>query len=124
MTKKSLILAVLGAVCVAGCDLGIDGNGERAEEVREGSGFHKVWSDSELDVELTQGDEQHVVVSLDSNLLDHVRTHVENGTLYIDTEDSLHDMVRGPHVRVTVPELSAVKLAGSGNLTAAFEQPE
>lgn len=107
-----------------GCDLGREGNGERVDEVREVAAFSRVRSNSELDVRVVQGPEQALSVSLDSNLIDLVGTHVSNDTLYIETREDIGGMVHGPHVQITLPALTAAKLAGSGSMTLTFDEPE
>jgi hypothetical protein len=123
MTKSTAFLAVVGVLSL-GCDSGTDGNGERAHEIRDVATFVKVRSDAELDVEIVQGDQQGVTLSLDSNLINVVRTRVDDETLYIDTRESIGETVRGPHVLITLPTLSAAKLGGSGDLLVDFDQPQ
>jgi hypothetical protein len=123
MLKSSLILA-FGGLWLAGCSGGVDGNGQREEEARQVQAFSKVSTDCELDVDVTQGDEASLVVSIDSNLQHLVNTRVYRGVLHIDLDENVDDIVDGPHVRVTVPRLEAARLDGSGNLYVAFEQPE
>jgi hypothetical protein len=123
MTKSVAILTLAGVLSL-GCESGAHGNGERAEEVREVAKFVKVRSNAELDVQIVQADEQVLSLSLDSNLLDLVRTRVDGETLHIETTESIGDTVRGPHLRLTVPTLAAAKLAGSGDLFVELDQPE
>jgi hypothetical protein len=115
---------MVSVLALSGCEEGIDGNGERASETRNVASFVKVKSDTELDVEVVQGDRQKVEVELDSNLLDLVQTRVDDATLYITTVSHLGETLDGPHVRVTVPELAAAKLSGSGSLVLGLDQPE
>jgi hypothetical protein len=124
MTKILLLLPVLGSFWLLGCDgVGIDGNGRRQDEARDTAAFSRLRSDSDLDVKVTQGDVQSVTLSLDSNLLHLVSTRVSADTLYIDVTDNVDKMVDGPHVLITVPELTAAKLAGSGSMSLALEEP-
>ena len=124
MTKFALLAPLLGSFWLLGCDgTGIDGNGQRQDETRDTALFSRIRSDSELDVKVTQGDVQSVTVSLDSNLLHLVGTRVSGDTLYIDVSDNIDKVVDGPHVLITVPELTAAKLAGSGSMTLALEEP-
>jgi hypothetical protein len=124
MTKHCAILGLVSLLSLAGCDEGIDGNGDRTTETRTLSSFTKVRSNTELDVEIVQGERQRVEVSLDSNLLDLVQTRVDDGTLEIATVYRVGETVDGPHVRVTMPELTAAKLSGAGNMTIDFDEPE
>ena len=126
MTNFTWLFAVAGVLCssVVGCSPGIDGNGDRKEETRSVAAFSRVRSDSELDVQIAQGDEESVTVSLDSNLLDLVETRVSGDTLFVNMKDNVDRTVDGPHVLITMPALSAAKLAGSGSLTVSFDAPE
>jgi hypothetical protein len=118
-------LAVLCSIWLTGCDIsGIDGNGDRVDESREVAAFSKVHNDGDLDVELVQGDEQSVTVSIDSNLQHLVRTRVSGETLYLDLREDVDEMVDGPHVRISVPQLTFAKLAGSGEMRLTFDEPQ
>ena len=122
LRARALVLATAWAAW--GCDLGRDGNGERVTEEREVATFSRVRSNSELDVQVLQGPEQALSVSLDSNLIDLVGSRVSDDTLYIETREDIGDMVDGPHVRIVVPALTAAKLAGSGSMKLRFDEPE
>jgi hypothetical protein len=110
---------------LGGCGLlGVDGNGERVNEVRALEGFSAVESDGSLDVEITRGDVFHVEVSIDSNLLDRVHTDVVGDRLRIN-EEWIGDTVAGPHVIVTMPLLRRATMSGSGGLRAVgFQQAD
>ena len=110
----------------AGCGLfGVDGNGERVNEVRALEGFSSVESEAALDVQITRGDAFHVEVSIDSNLLSLVHTTLAGDTLRIDTREPIGDTVVGPHVIVTMPTLRRAAVDGSGALWAnGFQQAE
>jgi hypothetical protein len=113
------------ALPLSGCgDWGVDGNGNRVDESREVAAFTRVRSNSELDVQVVQGDTQSLTVSVDSNLQELVQTRVDGDTLYLDLKDEVDEIVAGPHVLITMPQLTAAKLAGSGSLTVAFNEPE
>ena len=118
----------VGAALLAlagGCGLmGVDGNGERASEVRALEGFSAVDSEGSLDVVIARGDAFRVEVSIDSNLLDRVRTRVAGDTLTID-EEWIGDTLAGPHILVTMPVLRRAAVSGSGSLWAGgFAQAE
>ena len=129
MTNSSVLLRLAGVLAVAsacvGCgSWGIDGNGKRVDEQRETAAFSRVRSDCELDVQVVQGDQPSLKVSIDSNLQDVVKTRVEDDTLFVDVREQIDRVVDGPHVLITIPELSAAKLAGAGSMTLAFDEPE
>jgi Putative auto-transporter adhesin, head GIN domain len=125
MTKSYVLLGWLAAVWLTGCDdSGVEGNGQRTSELRDVGSFSRIRSDAELDIETVQGEVAEVTVSIDSNLQGLVKTRVSDDTLYIDTRENIDDTVDGPHVRVTVPVLTAAKLAGSGRMAFWLDQPE
>jgi hypothetical protein len=125
MRQFYVLGGVLSSLWLGGCDLeGAHGNGYRVEETREVSAFTRLHNDGDLDVELVQGDVQSVTVSIDSNLQHLVRTHVHDDTLYLDLRENVDEMVSGPHVLITVPELRAARLAGSGRMTLALDEPD
>lgn len=125
MAKFSLMLCTLSALSLPACTWdGVDGNGERVEKTRHLEAFTKVRSDCELAVQVVQGDEPSVVVSIDSNLQHLVQTYVDDGILNVELSADVEDIVRGPHVRVTVPALAAAKLDGSGKLSVSLDAPE
>jgi len=121
-------LMVLVTLAAAGCGLyGVDGNGERATETRPLQGFTAVTADGPLDVQIQRGDAFNVEVSIDSNLLHDTRTDLTDGgaTLSIDLDGPVWDILPGPHVIVTMPELQRAVLNGSGSVTATgFQQPD
>jgi Putative auto-transporter adhesin, head GIN domain len=124
MAKSSVLIMGIGLLGLSGCgESGVDGNGERQDEQRRLAPFSRIRSDSELDVEVVQGDPA-VLVSLDSNLQRLVKTRVADDTLYIETRDDIGEMVDGPHVLVSVPTVTAAKLAGSGSLALWVDEPE
>jgi hypothetical protein len=125
MRKTHLLFSVLGALGLSACSWdGVDGNGHRVEKERDVDAFTRVRSDCDLDVELTQNDTQSVLVSIDSNLQHLVHTYVEDEVLHVELDADVDDIVKGPHVRVAVPQLAAAKLAGAGSMYLTFDQPQ
>jgi hypothetical protein len=125
MKNSSVLSALVGCFWLSGCGLsGVDGDGHRVDEARDAEAFSRVRSDASLDVKITQGEAPAVTVSIDSNLQRLVKTRVADDTLYIDLSEEVGDTVTGPHVLITTPRLTAAKLAGSGDLSVAFDAPE
>jgi hypothetical protein len=114
---------LVSLLCLAGCDQGVQGNGQPARETRELEAFDGILADSSLDVDVRPGEEFRVELSIDSNLIDLVTTHVAGGRLIIDTERPVDDLIRGPHARVTLPSLRSVVLSGSGEIRVAEFEP-
>ncbi len=125
LTRWQKLLGALVLAAVPGCSHGeIDGNGDRIDEQREAGTFSRLRSDADLDVEIVQASQATLTVSIDENLQEYVETRVSDGVLYIDTTESIGDVVSGPHVLIAVPELYAAKLAGSGELSVELDQPD
>ena len=118
MSQLRRITVLLGLpVALSGCS-GVSGNGERERETRDHSDFVAIENEGELMVQVRRADEFRVVVSIDSNLLDNVKTRVRGDTLVIDNNVNLVDIVSGPHLIIDMPELRSVQLRGSGDLDA------
>jgi hypothetical protein len=112
--RQGVFLLALGIL--SGCpELG---NGDRKSEQRDAADFERVDNMSELDVVVEQGEAFNVRVSIDENLLDHVDTVVESGTLFIRTHGIVRELVKGPHVRITMPLLTGLRSSGSGDVDA------
>jgi len=95
---------------------GTEGSGVAATQPRNVPAFHSVELAGGNNIVVQVGGKQSVVVTADDNLLNHVTTKVQSGTLVIgNTTGSL--TTKSPmSVEVTVPTLSAVTLAGGGNI--------
>jgi len=116
--RTSRWMGLVGVLLLSGCWNGVDGSGERVEEVKALSGFTAVDNRCELDVLVERGDTFGVVVSIDDDLQELVEVSVVGDTLRIDTSENIGDHVPGPSVRVTLPALRAATVSGSGDLHA------
>jgi hypothetical protein len=115
--KLTVLIGMPLTILINAC-WGVPGNGERERETRHHEDFIGIENHGELDVQVRQSDEFRVVVSIDSNLLDNVKTRVRDDRLVIDNNINFTDVVNGPHVIVEMPELTFVELSGSGDLDA------
>lgn len=93
------------------------GTGKIASEIRECKSFKKVVLATAGTVNIQVGSKQSVTVSTDENLLNKIKTEVDNDTLTISSEDNI--TFSKLQVEITVPKLHAVHLTGSGNLNFA-----
>jgi hypothetical protein len=90
-------------------------------EVRELSAFQAIELRSFGRVFVASGAEQKVEVNAEEDLLERVRTEVEDGVLVVGLRWWLGALLRLPELRevevhVTLPELRAVKLSGAGQV--------
>ena len=118
-----LVLAAIGVVLLARDLLpgspgasGVHGSGVAATSTRALPNFSGIDLAGSNNVTVVAGTRQSVVVHADSNLLSHVTTQVEAGTLIIGDVGSFN--ARSPmYVEVSVPSLTALDLSGNGNIT-------
>jgi hypothetical protein len=110
------ICLVLFALALSACpELG---NGQRRTEIRDFSDFTAVDNGGDLDVRVEQGETFAVSVAIDENLIDRVEIEVVDGTLRIRTRGQIGSLVKGPHVRITMPVLTSARISGDGDLEA------
>lgn len=128
--KKIFQLAILAAILgFASCTRDkIKGEGPTTSELRNVTGFTAVSAAGSSNVFITKGPAFSVEVRGYTNLLPYYETKVSGGTLTLGFDDV---NVRNDNivVYITMPELSGVRTAGSGNIevignfpaTALFE---
>lgn len=107
------VAATLSGCRVAGEDL----TGEIVTERRTVDSFDSVELRGVGDILVVDGEEFAVIVTTDSALLAKVTTEVVDGTLIIDEEPGLRGGSYDIDVLVKVPELTAVTLAGAGDIS-------
>ncbi len=123
------LLALFGLLPLAGQAAGLVGSGKTATQVRNLAEFQAIHLSGSIDVQVRQGSAQSVTVQADDNLLEYLETMVENTadgpTLDVRWKRGRSLSTRQPvKVTVVVPRLSALHLAGSGDLLVeAFTTP-
>lgn len=114
--KRILILATLAVSTLVGCSKEqIQGSGNLQTEFRNVPSFNRVTSDGIFEVTISKSDEQSVAIRADDNIVNKVRTEVQNGSLHIYLEDGNYGNV---HVEatITIPELIEVRNSGAGDM--------
>lgn len=102
----------------------IVGDGMLATEARSASGFQRVTNDSSLSVEINQGAAFKVEVTIDSNLLQYVKTEVAGDTLSVRVETPSGFSSHGGRVAIVVPLLLSVHTTGSGSTEVDMMQTQ
>jgi Putative auto-transporter adhesin, head GIN domain len=92
------------------------GSGVPATQTRDVSRFRRVDLAGSNNVVIRVGGEQTMVVRADDNLLDRVTTEVRSGELVIANTPGSFTTRSPMSVEITIPELDALTLAGSGNI--------
>jgi hypothetical protein len=82
-------IIVLAATTYAVAKNTVDGNQKVVKEERTVKDFTKVAVSNGIDLYLTQGSENKLVLEVDENLLEHIKTEVKNGTLRIYSDKNI-----------------------------------
>ena len=93
----------------------VKGSGVLKTETRHVRPFTKIHTSGSQDIQITVGKEQSLRITFDDNLLDIMETTVKGKTLYIESRESYYSS-KGCKIVITVPELSGVFSAGSGDI--------
>lgn len=103
-----LVLAASGCVN--------QGSGNITNETRNVTSFNQINSNGDMELILTQGNNNSVVVQGDTSLISNIGTSVTNNQLIIS--NSNYNMGSKPvKVYITVVDLNAVQIGGSGSIT-------
>ena len=97
----------------------IRGDGVDATERREVAEFDAIQVATSFDVKVSVGGEQAVVLHGDQNILPHVRTAVRGRSLEVTMDQGSYRFESPTWIEITVPELRAYSLAGSGDCEIA-----
>jgi hypothetical protein len=121
-----ILLVLLIALSTAGCVCNgfgfgtVRGSRNVAEEERQVSQVTAVELDTFGDLYIEQGDRESLRIEAEDNLLPYLTTEVHNGTLIIGQRQNVRIVSRKPvKFYLTVEELDAIELNGSGNIKAA-----
>lgn len=115
----AIFASLLLSACNANINLGdgIDGNGNVTTQTRNvENNFSKVDVSRGLNVTIEQATTYFVEVEADENLQDHITTRVENGTLFITTDENI-DEAKAKNIRVKLPTLTAVESTSGSSVS-------
>jgi hypothetical protein len=113
------MLLIAATSCID--DLTIHGNGIEASQRRPETGFNKIISSGDFEVQITKGNEFEVVINAEENILQYIETSVSENTLLIDIPGWHGVRNQLPmKVNITLPTLAGIKQSGSGNITTDY----
>lgn len=114
----TIIIAIVLIVSSCNINMGKRGNGNVVTQDRNISeDFTGVKSSAGIDVYLTQGDENKVVVETDENLQEYIETSVRNGLLKIGTRKNIR-RAKARKVYVTFKELDKIEASSGSSIQA------
>jgi Holliday junction resolvase len=93
----------------------IRGNGNVVEETRAVDNFSKIKTSKGANVYISQGDVEKVVVKADENIVDFIRTEVEDGVLIITNTRPIRNATSNK-VYVTVKEIEKISAFAGSNV--------
>lgn len=121
--KKIIFAAIILSAATACKKNGVfcyNGNGNIITEQRQVSSFDEIELSIGADVQIKQASTYSVSVTTSENLMSIIKTEVNGNTLCIETKSN--KCIRHSDeidVYVTMPDISKIKLSGSGNITCA-----
>jgi len=121
MTPVRLLTALL-LTLTTGCSITINssppvpGSGVALTEEREITSFEHLSVSAGVDVVVTCGGDPTLSLTSDDNIVPLIRTTVVGDTLKIESDHNLQPNTRSV-VNVTVPQLSSISVAGSGDVS-------
>jgi hypothetical protein len=117
-----IVIIAIGALSVAFAT-GVGGGGNMISQTRAVSGYDRISLEGTGEVIVVQGSQESVRVEAPENLINNVKTEVQNGTLIFSQDSGRFWFNFGAwgNVKyyVTVTNVSGLTIAGSGSLQAA-----
>lgn len=117
MKKLLFFVALIGLL--AGCNAitGVQGSGTSKTETRNVTGFRQVKAHGAINLEITFKPEYSLTLEADDNLLEFINTDVNGDTLTIESRDKKINPKSKINVKITMPELVDLVIAGASTGT-------
>jgi hypothetical protein len=111
----ALTLAFSALFVFCGCHVGVHGSGVRKTEKRDLPAFTSIETSGAFEVEVVCQKPASFELEADDNLLPIVQTEVRGGVLHV-TSTRGYNSRGGIVLRITVPDLEAIKSTGAGKI--------
>lgn len=123
MKPINLIIVLITAIILSSCNININngekGNGNVVTQERNVSeNFTEVRGSAGLEVYLTQGNENKIVVEADENLLQYITTDIESGKLHVTTSSNI-GRSKAKKVYVTFKKLNNIEASSGADVIAS-----
>lgn len=123
---RKIILGIALILVASACSISIPSGrkfeaGNVISETREVSGFHAIEVSGGSDIDITQGDEEALVIEADENMMEYIESRVDNGILYLGIKEghildgSFSLNVVKYHLKVK--DLDSISLSGATDLS-------
>jgi hypothetical protein len=123
------LLVVIAALGLAACQAGplriVHGSGNLRTETRTVRGFHEVELRDEGTLIIEQGAAESLTIEAEDNILPLLTSNVDGGTLVLGVRDTtIFRAKKAIRYRLTVKDLRAIWVSGSGDVEVASLQAE
>ena len=113
-----MLLGILAILCLivfaSGCVN--QGSGNVTNETRNVSDFNQINTNGDMEIIVSPGNNNSVVVQGDSNVIPNIQTSVNNNVLTVSNSNVIGGS-KPAKIYITVVDLNAVQVGGSGNFT-------
>jgi len=93
----------------------VTGSGKVVTEERKAGYFNVVKVSSGIDVYLTQGDKESIIVEADDNLHEHIKTEIKNETIRVYTDANIR-RARAKKVHITIKDVEEIYVSSAGDV--------
>ncbi|UKN01593.1 DUF2807 domain-containing protein [Paracrocinitomix mangrovi] len=124
LKTKSVLFVCSAIILLASCKKVDAGEGIQTEKRFEIADFDKIVYSTVGKLTYTQSDsDRYVTVKTNQDMFEILDVYVENGILYIETEDN-YSIKNGDQMIITVfdDDVNDIVASGSGNVTANFDE--
>lgn len=112
-----LLMALVFGACGLNINLNLDqGSGHVITESRKVSGFDKVVINGIGDLTLVQGSQESLEIDAEDNVLPHIKTEVNNGTLNIGFDNKVIVPTKPVKFRLNVRDIHSLQTQGVSNI--------
>jgi hypothetical protein len=119
--KKYIIVVLLlfAVVAASGCiNQGAAGSGKIVNESRSINGFNQIDLSGNGEMIITQGNTESVIVEADDNLMQYIKTGVNNNKLSISFDNSMPRPTKRVKFYITVKDLNSINTFGNGKIVS------
>ncbi len=116
--KYFIIVLSIAALAFSSCEFignGIKGNGKVVKKEVKIKDFSTIDVSNGFDLYLSEGSEPHLRIEADENLMPHIRTYVDNGTLIIKSRKNIWRS-KSLKVYVTYTDLEGITASGGSDV--------
>ena len=114
---KRMVMMLMISLALVSCKKEkINGSGEVITETRTVNEYYNVSVNGSTDVFITKGNNFEVKVKAYENIIPHLETKVQNGTLLIGFKANSNVGNDNSEVYITMPNLNSVAVSGSSNV--------